>query len=239
MSNIALVGKGNLGTHLAARLEENHEVEVFTRPEGFAKTLESHDISIFDFVFFCVPDDQIGILSRSLKSAENTIFIHSSGTKSLSEIGQDNRAVIYPLQSFSKNREVKMSTVPLYLETEDKLKLKIEKLAKSISPVVKWADSKKRLQLHLAAVFANNFSNHLLSISNALLSESSIEFSDLRPLMIETIEKAFDLSPANAQTGPAIRNDHKTIERHLDLIPSEAWRDIYQLITKDIRNSSK
>lgn len=142
------------------------------------------------------------------------------------------------LQTFSKEKEVDFSEVPFCIETADEKDRKLlEKAAKSIGKKVYTINSEQRKAIHIAAVFVNNFTNHLYKMGKDLCEEHRIPFEVLHPLIKETASKIEILSPEKAQTGPAIRNDKKTIKKHLDLL-NKAQQKIYKVLTKSIQNGN-
>ena len=146
--------------------------------------------------------------------------------------------VFYPLQTFSKDREVDFENIPLCVEAknlEDLVLLK--KLAKAISKSVYEISSEQRKSLHLAAVFVNNFTNHLYHIGNEICRKNKLPFDILKPLILETASKVNTLPPIEAQTGPAKRNDEETIEKQLDQLQNREQREVYQILTNSIKAS--
>ena len=142
------------------------------------------------------------------------------------------------LQTFTKNKKVDFSKVPFCLEAEDKNDYQLlEKLAKLLSEHIYNIDSEQRKRLHVAAVFVNNFTNHMYKIGNDICKENNIPFKILDTLIDETASKIKTLSPEKAQTGPAIINDEETIKNHLNLL-SENKQEIYKLLTKSIQNGN-
>ena len=138
------------------------------------------------------------------------------------------------LQSFSKEKSVEFSTIPICIETEkDEDLLLLEKLANSLSNNLFFIDSNQRQKLHLAAVFVNNFVNHLYHLGNDICEENNIPFEILQPLIAETAKKITNLSPFEVQTGPAKRRDTKTIEKHKAML-TESQEEIYTLLTNSI-----
>jgi predicted short-subunit dehydrogenase-like oxidoreductase (DUF2520 family) len=169
---------------------------------------------------------------------EETIVAHTAGSHGL-DVFPENiklRGVFYPLQTFSKNRHIKLNDVPFLLESSDSKSAGILKdLAESISTKVYFADTQHRRMLHLAAVFVNNFTNHMLAVGQDIALKAGFSFDILSPLILETISKAIEAGPENSQTGPAIRNDKNTIEKHLDLLSfSPELQRIYNDITLSI-----
>ncbi|MGY0038140.1 Rossmann-like and DUF2520 domain-containing protein [Pedobacter sp. NJ-S-72] len=149
------------------------------------------------------------------------MVVHTSGATPMSvlSIVKNGYGVIYPLQTFSKSKAVDMTRVPLCIEADQESTLeKISVIAQLLSPKVSVVTSEQRGILHLAAVIACNFSNHLYQLSSELLEQHNLKFDLLKPLILETAEKVQSASPAEAQTGPASRNDQKTIRKNIDLI---------------------
>jgi predicted short-subunit dehydrogenase-like oxidoreductase (DUF2520 family) len=148
---------------------------------------------------------------------------------------KNRKGVFYPLQSFSKNSEVDFSKIPICIEADNDVDLDLLKqLGSSISKNVLTVSSEKREKIHLSAVIVNNFVNYLYQVANDLMQEQSLSFDLLKPLILETANKITSLSPAEAQTGPAKRNDKKTIEKQLNLLKESPYKDIYQDLTNSI-----
>ena len=136
------------------------------------------------------------------------MVVHTSGSVPIDTISAKRKGVLYPLQSFTKEKEIDFSTVPLCIEASNKDDLVVlKKLANTISKSVFEVSSIQRAQIHLAAVFANNFSNHMYTIANELCEKEGLPFDLLKPLIMESTAKLQVLKPDKAQTGPAIRND--------------------------------
>ena len=141
----------------------------------------------------------------------------------------------YPLQTFSKNTEINFKTIPICIEAEEENDLKLlQKLGESISKKVVNISSNERAQIHLAAVFVNNFVNELYHISEDILKEKGLDFELLKPLISETAKKIEMLSPAKSQTGPAKRGDTATIEKHKSMIKHKLQKKVYKSLTKSI-----
>lgn len=254
---ITIVGAGNVAWHLSQALEDaGHSIqEVYSRNIKNAQKLCSKLYDAFpspdlDFseskaeVFFiAVPDDAIDSIATNLQVPDGAIVAHTSGTKPLEslELVFERTGVFYPLQTFSKSRQIHFDHVPVCIESEDESTDKIlTKLAKTITPHVYHFDSEKRKVLHLGAVFACNFTNHLLALSKEILEEENIPFNIMHSLISETINKALENDPKEMQTGPAIRRDVKTIQshlRHLDEQPEK--KQLYKLISESILKMGK
>ena len=148
------------------------------------------------------------------------------------------RGVFYPLQTFSKNKPLEFSSIPICIEALQKEDLNLlTALADALGCKSRVISSEQRLALHLAAVFVNNFSNQMYRIAHEITDGARLDFDLLKPLILETAMKVQDLSPYQAQTGPALRKDQKTIKRHLKQLEKENHRLIYELITKSIQQT--
>ncbi|MFN3639691.1 MAG: Rossmann-like and DUF2520 domain-containing protein, partial [Flavobacterium sp.] len=172
---------------------------------------------------------------------DNKLVVHTSGSTSITAIHPKNRGgVLYPLQTFSHDKGVDFLQVPLCLEianSEDAATLLT--LATSLSSKVHWFHSEQRLALHVAAVFVCNFVNHLYVQGEDLCQQYQLPFELLQPLILETAEKITNLSPSEAQTGPALRNDQNTIQKHNKLLEGTPHEHLYQLLTESIQNHVK
>lgn len=252
--NIAIVGAGNVAWHLALALEQAEQkvVAVYSKTLTNAQELaskltntiavENPDFSDLpvQVVLIAIPDAALPGIAEQIKVKPGTIVAHTSGSQPLavlSTITGANYGVFYPLQTFSKNATVDVQQVPVLIEgnTEATIDL-LTQLAQTISQKVERVDSEKRKQLHLAAVFACNFTNHLLGISQELLQKAAMPTDLLQPLIQETIKKAITHHPYSVQTGPAIRNDQNVIDEHLRLLQHQPnLQAIYQLLTQSIQ----
>ena len=196
-----------------------------------------------EIVFICVPDDAIEDIARQLVlPAPDVIVAHTSGTRSLNLLNFAGgiSAVFYPLQTFSRKRKADFSQIPVCLECPDEAAMELLKnTAASLGGPVYEINGPERMVLHLAAVFACNFSNYLYSVASDLLEAEDMSFAMLQPLIHETLQKAADMGPAAAQTGPAIRRDRKTMQAHLNYLQANPeLQELYtQLSDAIIRNS--
>jgi predicted short-subunit dehydrogenase-like oxidoreductase (DUF2520 family) len=255
MLKISFVGAGNVAHHLAIAFEKAgiaEVAEVYSKHLENAETLCSHlyvaeaktDLdfsnSVSEIIFLAITDDVLPKVLDELIIKENTLIAHTSGSTPLSifEPYPYQGGVFYPLQTFSKNREVEIDTVPFCIEATDKdTEKRLFRLAQKLSRKVVLMSSQERRILHIAAVFACNFVNHLLGISKSILDANALDYKLLKPLVKETIEKAFYTEPRLAQTGPAIRKDIKLIEKHLEFLQEDFDKQrIYQLLTESIMN---
>ena len=211
-----------------------------------SRTLEGLESEI-EFIVISVSDDAIGEVAshigRKLTSEYKGIVCHTAGSVPL-EILKDyfeNYGVIYPLQTFSKeNSNLDFSIIPVFVEANSKEnEVKIKNVATKISNEVGILSSEKRINLHIAAVYACNFANALYGIACDILDDANVSFNVMFPLIQQTLNKLKEMSPSEAQTGPAVRNDLKVIEKHkkwLENMPEE--KRIYELITNYIISST-
>ncbi|GAA4952945.1 DUF2520 domain-containing protein [Algibacter agarivorans] len=249
MISVVILGAGNVATHLFKAFNNSNNVSVI---QWFNRSIESinpykntvditNDLNALkdaDIYILAVSDDVIGSLSSKLPF-DNKLVVHTSGSVSVYDIDKKHkRGVLYPLQTFSKTTEMDFTNVPICIETIDKKSFPILKeLAKSTGGPFKRINSDQRRVLHLAAVFVNNFTNQLYRIGHEITESEGAEFDMLKPLILETAKKIQDISPYMAQTGPAKRNDKKTIKKHLKDLESQHHKDIYQLLTNSIQKT--
>lgn len=245
MIKVILLGFGNVNSHLLRAFSESDEaavVQVFNRSkidlnsfENIPFTTQLSDLKDADVYIIGIADDAIASFSEKL-TTQNKLVVHTSGSVAIDVLSANNRrGVFYLLQTFSKQQKIDFKNIPICIEAETKTDLQLlEKLGKAISNNVVEVSSTKRARLHLAAVFVNNFVNYMYQIGSDILDEDDLSFNLLQPLIAETASKIKTLSPTEAQTGPAKRNDKKTIEKHLHLLESEAHKDIYKIITAQL-----
>ena len=250
MIRIAIIGGGNVATHLASAFNKNKEVSLV---QVYARNIEQiaflkHDVSIIDNLgllkdadvyIIAVSDDAITEVSSKINK-KNSLIVHTSGSASLESLENKGRkGVFYLLQSFSKDKAVNFNEIPFCLEAENKEDLTtLITIAKAIGKKIYSINSEQRKAIHVAAVFVNNFTNHFYKIGEDICKEHQVPFEILQPLIQETASKIISLNPEEAQTGPAKRNDQKTIQNHLELLNKEQ-QEMYQLITKSIQNNGK
>jgi len=248
MIKIVLLGAGNLAYHLTNCLLNNTAVELVQVYNRSIKKIEylkdktaiTHHFSELkeaDIYIMAVSDNSISELSKNIH-AKNKLVVHTSGCMDINELHSiSNKGVFYPLQSFSKDKNVDFSEIPICIEASTKKDLDLlENLAKSISNHIYNINSEQRKSLHASAVFVNNFVNHLYYLGNEICKENKLPFEILSPLIQETAKKIESLTPFEAQTGPAKRFDTQTIEQHLQLL-SKNQQEIYTLITKSIQDT--
>lgn len=253
---IAFVGSGNVAWHLAPALENaGHAVtEVYSSNRANAKQLVSrlyqadvhNDLDFSDseaqLFVISVNDDAIEEVAQDIALPDDAIVVHTSGAQSLGVLGYtatENIGVFYPLQTFSKSKSVKFENIPICIEAENSATERILKsIAASISKNVRIVSSADRKALHVAAVFACNFTNHCLMLADKILADKKLEFDLLKPLIAETISKSLEIGPAEAQTGPAKRHDFQTLDGHMAFLnENEELAELYRLISQHIVDS--
>lgn len=245
MIKIVLLGGGNVAHHLAKVFIQSSEIELVQIYNRTLKNIETFsnqttitnkisELKKADTYIISVSDNQIANISSKL-NLKNKLVVHTSGAMSLDEIkSNSNKGVFYPLQSFSKNKEIDFSEVPFCLETNNTKDYNLlKKIASAIGSPFYKIDSNQRQQLHVGAVFVNNFANYMYQLGNEICKENNIPFKILMPLIKETSSKITELQPFEAQTGPAKRGDTKTINNHLKIL-SKNKQEIYTLLTKSI-----
>ncbi len=232
MIKVVVLGNGNVATHLTKAFKKAKNVKVTKISSRKIEQLPDANIYII-----AVSDDAIAAVSSKIKS--KNLVVHTSGSVAMNSLqNHGNKGVFYMLQTFSTNKKVNFSKIPFCLEAQNKTDLHLlETLATSIGKNIYHINSVQRKSLHVAAVFVNNFTNHLYKIGNDICKEHNVPFEILKPLIKETAAKIKTLSPADAQTGPAIRNDQKTIKNHLTLL-NHHQQKIYTMLTKSISSLS-
>jgi predicted short-subunit dehydrogenase-like oxidoreductase (DUF2520 family) len=246
MIKAVILGAGNLAFHLTNELLNSNAVDlvqVYNRNLKNIAYLENkvaicNDISHLkeaDIYIVCVSDNAIAEVSNQL-FFENKLVVHTSGAMDINELkSHSNKGVLYPLQSFTKEKKVDFSSIPFCIEAQNDTDLALLKtIASAISTKVYTINSEQRKTLHVAAVFVNNFVNHLYYLGNEICDTNNIPFEILNPIIQETSKKIEYLSPFEAQTGPAKRNDSKTIEAHLKTLTS-SQQYIYNTLTNSIK----
>jgi predicted short-subunit dehydrogenase-like oxidoreductase (DUF2520 family) len=249
---ITLIGAGNVATQLGLALyKEGYFIsQVYSKTSRSASALSKkikaeaitdlkklkQDSSIY---IIAVKDDAIAEIVKKLKQ-QDQIVVHTSGSIPMNILKETskNHGVLYPLQTFSKGKNINFREVPICIEGNNSSTTKtLEYFAKSISSNVKKVNSEQRKTIHLAAVFACNFSNHMYTIAERILQKNKLSLDLLKPLIEETATKIKNNSPVKMQTGPAIRGDKKIIEEHLKMLSDKKLKEIYKLMSESIINS--
>ena len=251
---IVLIGAGNVAHHLAPALLRAgmNLCQIYSRTLESARelgrktgiTYTSDTFAVYpdgDIYIFCVSDDALLSVFKSLRINEEALILHTSGSVPLDIFKpyRQNYGVLYPLQTFSKTRNLDFGEIPLCIVAPDKEVLKtIGQIADKLSSKVYEISSEKRKKLHLAAVLANNFTNHLYHMAGKLLEKEDLDFNLLRPLIFETAHKVMQMIPENAQTGPARRGDTNILNLHKSMLKDN--RDIqtlYVLLSQSIQQT--
>lgn len=251
-TKIAIIGSGNVANHLAEIFFEKklNISEIYSRniAEGtkLAVKVEAKFIEDIkeigtnaEIVILAISDDAIANVCKQLHL--NTHYLaHTSGIANTDtlKVASKNYACFYPLQTFTKHTKVDFSNIPILITASNsKTENILKELAKNISLKVETISDIQRQKLHLSAVIVNNFTNHLFTLSSNYLAKNNIDFNLLKPLIQETVNKISTNNPKANQTGPAKRNDTKTIQKHFSLIEDKNLIEIYKILTKSIYNT--
>lgn len=248
--NAVIIGAGNVGTHLAKALKDADVtvLQVVSRTMKSAVELASELGCSFatdlqdvnpnaDIYILCVSDSAISSIVRQLHIG-NKLIVHTSGSVGINVFYDyaENYGCVYPLQSFSKFKELNYAEIPVFIEanTEENQQILID-LMKKITPHVQVLSSQQRSIIHLCGVLVNNFSNHLCTLAEILMKENQLQYEILKPLLKETYEKLLKYSPYDSQTGPAVRNDEIIMEKHRDLLADKPdILEIYKAMSNSI-----
>lgn len=244
---VVMLGSGNVATSLAMALKDNCEVvQIYSRSIDNARELAQkvdceaiNDMKKLDkkgdIYIISVKDDAIASVIGATPN-NGALWLHTSGSTPI-EVFKGKReryGVFYPMQSFSKSRIVDMSEVHIFIEgNSDKATREINDFASCLSENVHKATSQERQQLHVAAVFACNFANHMFTLASEVLHEAGLPFDAMLPLIKSTIAKLDHMTPQASQTGPAARGDTKIIEKHLSSLNGDK-REIYRILSESI-----
>ncbi|WP_302180152.1 Rossmann-like and DUF2520 domain-containing protein [Chryseosolibacter indicus] len=251
--NVSIIGSGNLAWHLAPALDntdfavkevyshnpKNAEALAERLYEGQVKTSLDFSLSKSKIFVICVSDDVIPEIAQQIVLPDDAILIHTSGSQPLSLLGYsptENIGVFYPLQTFTKSKKVDFSDIPILIESENDFTEKaLMTMGKAISKKVLKISSESRKAVHVAAVFASNFTNHMLTLSHEIMRESNLDFDLLKPLIAETVNKGLSIGPERSQTGPAKRGDLEILDKHMEFLKDkEEVAEMYRIISQDI-----
>ncbi len=252
--DIVLIGAGNVATQLGFALNKHHNItQVFSRQLTNASLLagrlnakatdniESISDSA-DIYLISVSDDAITPLIEKLPHTKGTVA-HTAGSVSVDVLNRfENHGIFYPFQTFTKNRDISFNNIPILIDGDkESTTEQLLKLASSVTTNTYIVDSAQRLLLHIAAVFASNFTNHLYHISKTISNSADLPFDILQPLVEETVSKAFETAPESSQTGPASRDDRQTMQKHIEMLNSSFGdnnlAELYKNISKRIIGS--
>ncbi|WP_409529519.1 Rossmann-like and DUF2520 domain-containing protein [Soonwooa sp.] len=243
---IAIIGSGNVAYHLAKALKQTEQnlVQIFGRNQdvliSISKELDipvsTNKLADADLYIISVSDSSVEEVSKLIKNP-NAIVAHTSGSLPKEILkGDYNKASFYPLQTFSKSKNLDYAEIPFFIEAEDKdVEAILTEVASEISRHVEVADFEKRKYIHLTAVFACNFVNHLFARAKEISDSQQISFDYFMPLIEETFDKIKSVTPKDAQTGPAVRNDKRILEAHKELIKNPEQLAIYEVMNDSIQ----
>lgn len=243
---IIIIGTGNVAYHLTKALVQNKipVKQIFGRNKEALRNFSeefnipsSHErLESAALYIIAVSDASVEEVSRYI-TQENCLVAHTSGSLP-KEVLQGNyrKASFYPLQTFSKAKELDYSQIPFFIEAENEIDFNLlEKIGRSISEKVMASNYEKRKYIHLTAVFSCNFVNHLFSIAKEISDSQQIPFDFFLPLIDETVEKIHHLNPKEAQTGPAVRNDKRVLALHEALLSDSEHLQLYQMLNASIQ----
>lgn len=251
---VVFVGAGNLATRLSLEMRKSGMSigQVYSHTSEHAKILADElgcgwtvipeeIVEDADLYVFSLKDAVLQDVIARVKP-NNGLWVHTAGSMPISVFeGLTARyGVVYPLQTFSKSREVDFKKIPFFLEANSSEDEKVlGEVARALSGDVRFLSSEKRKNLHLAAVFACNFTNHMYALAEKILEEQQIPGEVLLPLIDETAAKVHVMSPVRAQTGPAIRYDENVINKHMAMLKDPDMRNLYELISRSIHKEAR
>ena len=248
---LSIIGAGAVATCLSPWLQESgheiiavtsrsiHSAEILANCLGCNAVDGIGNLPKSDAVLICVSDDKLGaVASQAARLFPESLLIHTSGGQGLEVFNgkENNCAVMYPLQTFTKGVELNVSQIPFFVDASDEPAMEsVKELAGSISRTVVELDSDGRAKLHVAAVFASNFSNHCYSLASELMERNKFDWKWLLPLIDETARKIHNVTPMSAQTGPASRHDYSVMESELKMLEKDAsLAEIYKMMSRSI-----
>lgn len=246
---IVFIGSGNLATRLALEMRQKgmEVIQVYSYTESHAERLAKllacdwtampNEIrSDADLYVFSLKDTVLEEVINRVKPNKG-IWVHTAGSMPMAifEGHTEHYGVMYPLQTFSRERPVDFQVIPFFLEANTpETELKLRQVAEQLTGDVRLLSSEKRKSLHLAAVFACNFTNHIYALAAKVLQKQDIPMEVLLPLIDETAAKVHVMSPKQAQTGPAVRYDENVIHKHLAMLEEPEMRALYQMLSQSI-----
>ena len=255
-THIFIIGAGNVATHLSMALQsKGYNIDgVYSRTDASAFTLANRLHSYYtsdieeivktsDIYLFAVNDNVLEeLIAKVAKIVPNALFVHTAGSVDISVFAGkiDRYGVVYPLQTFSKNKNLNVNEIPFFVEGCDtQITDTLSQMCLSIGKSSAIVTSAERRQLHLAAVFACNFANHCYTLAAKQLHKTSLNFEVLLPLIEETTHKLQFLPPELAQTGPAVRHDDNVINHHISLLDDKTEKEIYRLMSESIYQTNR
>ena len=241
---INIIGRGNVASQFVKKFNTIPKLKILHwYSRSFEKTVDNNgikrtnnlkDLKNADINFLMVSDDVVKKISK--KITNNTFTVHSSAIHNLEELNnKGGKGVFYPLQTFSKKKDVEFKNLPICIESDTKSNfLKLKNIIKLLEAKPVLMNSNNRKYLHLSATIVNNFTNHLYNNAKDICIENNIPFVLFKNLINETTSNALSLSPRNSQTGPAKRNDRETINKHLELLENNSFKKVYKTLTESI-----
>ncbi len=250
---VSFIGSGNVAWHLAPALDNAGFIvkEVYSRNpkhaealtgrlyQGEVKATLDFSTSDSDIFIMAVSDDALADIAREIVLPEDSLLVHTSGSQPLNVLqfaATPYTGVFYPLQTFSKTKKVDFKDIPIFIEsTDERTDRALLTIAKAISTRVHRIGSDQRKALHIAAIFASNFTNHMLTVARDIMQGNELQFEWLIPLITETVSKSLLIGPEKAQTGPARRGDLKILDEHLEFLKEdEMVAEIYRVVSQSI-----
>ena len=241
---INIIGRGNVASQFVKKFNTIPKLKILHwYSRSFEKTVDNNgikrtnnlkDLKNADINFLMVSDDVVKKISK--KITNKTFTVHSSGIHNLEELNnKGGKGVFYPIQTFSKKKDVEFKNLPICIESDTKSNfLKLKNLIKLLEAKPVIMNSNNRKYLHLSATIVNNFTNHLYTNAKDICIENNIPFVLFKNLINETTSNALSLSPRKSQTGPAKRNDRQTINKHLELLENNSFKKVYKTLTESI-----
>ena len=241
---INIIGRGNVALQFVKKFNTIPKLKILHwYSRSFKKTVDNNgikrtnnlkDLKNADINFLMVSDDVVKKISK--KITNKTFTVHLSGIHNLEELNnKGGKGVFYPIQTFSKKKDVKFKNLPICIESDTKSNfLKLKNLIKLLEAKPVLMNSNNRKYLHLSATIVNNFTNHLYTNAKDICIKNNIPFVLFKNLINETSSKALILSPRKSQTGPAKRNDRETINKHLELLENNSFKKVYKTLTESI-----
>ena len=241
---INIIGRGNVASQFVKKFNTIPKLKIlhwYSRSfekkvdnNGIKRTNNLKDLKNADINFLMVSDDVVKKISK--KITNKTFTVHLSGIHNLEELNnKGGKGVFYPIQTFSKKKDVEFKNLPICIESDTKSNfLKLKNLIKLLEAKPVLMNSNNRKYLHLSATIVNNFTNHLYANAKDICIKKNIPFALFKNLINETTSKALSLCPRKSQTGPAKRNDRETINKHLELLKNNSFKKVYKTLTESI-----
>ncbi len=257
VQKVCFIGAGKLATQLskAMRMVGYDIVQIYSRTEESAKSLAKDlqcayttnvdTLTTEADLYICALKDSVitEVLSKAEGFSDGKVLVHTAGSMPLDVLARytENYGVLYPMQTFSKKKEIDFSKVPFLIEgSNNKVIESLKNIAEKFNSKSYIISSEDRKKIHLAAVFVSNFANHVYALGSDLVKSANVPFEVLLPLIDETAEKVHYMSPKEAQSGPAVRNDRNVIEMHRSMLKEDVnLLKIYEMMSESIYEMTK